>query len=64
MLRPLAQHLKYLEGDSRGYVLLDVTPKTLVADWYFVPTVTEQTQHESRAARFVCERGSAHLAAG
>jgi hypothetical protein len=26
--------------------------------------VTEQTQHESRAARFVCERGSAHLAAG
>ena len=64
MLRPLAQHLKYLEGDSRGYVLLDVTPKTLVADWYFVPTVTEQTQHESRAARFVCERGSAHLAGG
>jgi hypothetical protein len=45
-------------------VLLDLTPKTLVADWYFVPTVTEQTQHESRAARFVCERGSAHLAAG
>ena len=43
MLQPLAPHLKFLEGDSRGYVLLDITPKTLQADWYFVPTVTERT---------------------
>jgi alkaline phosphatase D len=64
MLRPLAQHLKFLEGDSRGYVLLDITPKTLIADWYFVPTVTERTERESRAARFVCERGSSRLIAG
>ena len=61
MLRPLAQHLKFLDGDSRGYVMLDVTPKSLVADWYFVPTVTERTERESRAARFVCERGSSRL---
>ena len=64
MLRPLAQHLKFLEGDSRGYVLLDITPKTFVADWYFVPTVTERTERESRAARFVCEHGSSRLIAG
>jgi alkaline phosphatase D len=61
MLRPLAQHLKFLDGDARGYVFLDVTPKTLVADWYFVPTVTERTERESRAARFVCERGSSRF---
>ena len=61
MLRPIARHLTFLEGDSRGYVLLDVTPKTLVADWYFVPTVTERTDRESRAARFVCESGSSRL---
>jgi alkaline phosphatase D len=61
MLRPLAQHLKFLDGDSRGYVLLDVTPKSLVAEWYFVPTVTERTERESRVARFVCERGSSRL---
>jgi alkaline phosphatase D len=61
MLRPLAQHLKFLDGDSRGYVLLDVTPKALVADWYFVPSVTERTERESRAARFVCEHGSSRL---
>ena len=60
-LRPLARHLKFLEGESRGYVLLDVTPDTLTADWYFVPTVTERTESESRAARFVCEKGSSRL---
>jgi alkaline phosphatase D len=64
MLRPLARHVKFLDGDSRGYVLLDVTPKTLVAEWYFVPTVTERTDRESRAARFVCESGSSRLVAG
>jgi alkaline phosphatase D len=61
MLLPLARHLKFLDGDSRGYVLLDVTPKTLIADWYFVPTVTERTDRETRARRFVCEHGSSRL---
>jgi len=61
MLEPLAPHLKFLEGESRGYVLLDVTAKTIVADWYLVPTVTERTERESRAARFTCERGSSRL---
>jgi hypothetical protein len=42
-------------------VLLDVTPGTLVAEWHFVPTVTERSDRQSRAARFVCERGSSHL---
>jgi alkaline phosphatase D len=64
MLQPLARHLKFLEGDSRGYVLLDVTPKTLIAQWYFVPTVTERTDRETRAAQFVCESGSSRLVAG
>jgi len=61
ILQPLARHLKFLEGDSRGYVLLDITPERLQADWYFMPTVTERTDRESKAASFVCERGSARL---
>ena len=64
MLQPLARHLKFLEGDSRGYVLLDVTPKALIAEWYFVPSVTERSDRETRAARFVCESGSSRLVAG
>jgi len=60
-LQPLAHHLKFLDGDSRGYVLLDIGLDRLQADWYFVPTVTERTDRESRAASFVCERGSSRL---
>jgi alkaline phosphatase D len=60
-LQAVAGHLKFLDGDSRGYVLLDVGPERLLADWYFVPTVTERTDRESRAASFVCERGSSRL---
>jgi alkaline phosphatase D len=60
-LRPLARHLKFLEGESRGYVLLDITSDTLIAEWYLVPTVTERTDREARAARFVCEQGSSRL---
>ena len=61
-LRYLLPHLKYMEGDSRGYVLVDITPKQLQADWYHVPGVLERSQAERVAASFVCERGSAHLA--
>jgi alkaline phosphatase D len=64
MLQPLARHLKFLDGDSRGYVLLDVSAKALIADWYFVPTVTERTERESRASRFVCEHGSSRFVNG
>ena len=51
-----------MEGDSRGYVLVDITPKQLQADWYHVPGVLERSPAERVAASFVCERGSAHLA--
>ena len=61
LLRALLPHLKFLEGDSRGYVLLDVTRQQLRGEWYFVPTVMERSPAETRAAAFVCERGSSHL---
>lgn len=61
LLRLLAPHLKFLEGESRGYVLVDITRERLLAEWYFVPTVAERSAEESRAAGFVCERGSSRL---
>ena len=61
-LQPLARHLKYLEGESRGYVLIDITRDRLQADWYHVPTVTARTDRESKSVSFVCERGSSRLA--
>jgi alkaline phosphatase D len=59
--QPQAPHLKYLEGDSRGYVLLDITARRLQAEWYFVPTVTRRTDVESRGTALVCERGAGRL---
>jgi alkaline phosphatase D len=54
-------HMRYMDGDRHGYVLLDVSRERLLADWYHVRTVTERTADESKAASFVCERGSARL---
>lgn len=64
LLRVVSPHVKYLEGDSRGYVVGDVTRERLVAEWYHVPSVVERSPRESRGARFVCERGSSRLMAG
>jgi alkaline phosphatase D len=61
LLRTFLPHLKFLDGDHRGYVLIDVTPQRIQSDWYHVPTVLEHTDAESRAASFVCERGSSRL---
>jgi len=61
-LRPLARHLKFLEGDHNGYVLLDVTRERIQADWYHIDTVAVRSEKESTAASFVCENGSSRLA--
>ena len=61
LLRLAAPHVRYLDGDRRGYVLLDITPQRLVGDWHHVPTVTERTSRETKSASYVCDRGSARL---
>ena len=60
-LRVMLPHLKFMDGENRGYVLLDVTPQRLQADWFFVPTVEERTGGETHAASLLTERGSSHL---
>lgn len=54
-------HLKFMDGENRGYVVLDVTPARLQTDWFFVPTVVERSDKETHATGFVTERGSSHL---
>ena len=61
LLRAFLPHLKLLEGESHGYVLIDITRNQLRGDWYFVRTVEERSADETRGASFVCERGSARL---
>ena len=61
LLQLVTPHLKFLDGERRGYVLLDVTRARLQSEWYHVPAVDVRSPDESRAAAFVCERGSARL---
>jgi alkaline phosphatase D len=63
-LRDSLPHLKFLEGESNGYILLDITSARLQSDWYFVPTVAARSQDEIRVKRLVSERGSSHLVDG
>ena len=60
-LRSSLPHLKFLEGESNGYVLLDITSERLQSDWHFVPTVSKRSDEQTRAVSLVCERGSSRL---
>jgi alkaline phosphatase D len=59
-LKVMLPHLKFMDGENRGYVLLDVTETRVQTDYYFVATVDERSRQERHAASLVTERGSAH----
>jgi alkaline phosphatase D len=48
-------HLKYVSGEHRGYVVLDVTREQVQADWWYVPTVLERTESEQFGKGMVSE---------
>jgi alkaline phosphatase D len=54
-------HLRFLEGDSRGYVVVDITRDRLHADWWFVPSVLERSTAQTRAKSLVSEAATPHL---
>jgi alkaline phosphatase D len=54
-------HLRYVDGNLRGYVVFDVTRERVQADWYYVPTVTEHTRVEQFGKGLVSVGGSPHL---
>jgi hypothetical protein len=61
LLQLVAPHLKFVEGEHRGYVLLDVTKNRLLSEWYHVPSVETRSADEFRFAAYTCEAGSARL---
>jgi alkaline phosphatase D len=54
-------HLRYVDGELRGYFVLDVTRERLQADWFYVPTVSEQTTVEKFGRGLTSVAGSPHL---
>jgi alkaline phosphatase D len=60
-LTPANPHLKYINLDRRGYMLLDVTPARAVAEWWYVDTVATPSTGESFAVAYQTLFGSNRL---
>lgn len=57
--------VKFSDVTRKGYVLLDVTPERVQAEWYFVLDIKRPNMHEEELARvFVCRAGQPHLVPG
>jgi alkaline phosphatase D len=54
-------HLKYVSGERRGYVVLDLTQDRLQADWWYVPTIAERDATEQFGRGFQSEAARPHL---
>jgi alkaline phosphatase D len=49
-IRTLNPHVKFSEQQRHGYVLLDVTPERVQAEWHLVPTVRQRSAESTIAA--------------
>jgi alkaline phosphatase D len=54
-------HMKFMDGLSRGYVVLDVTRDRLQADWWLMDTVKQRSPGQRFAKGLVNQAGSRHL---
>jgi alkaline phosphatase D len=61
ILRRANRHVRYLDTDHHGYVVLELTPGRLEAQFWHVDTVRHPDRSEHCAARFTVERGEPRL---
>jgi alkaline phosphatase D len=54
-------HWKWSDLDSHGYVVVDVRPERVRADWWFTPTVLERSDMDSHGAAWMVEQGRARV---
>lgn len=55
------RHIKYLEFDSHGYSVLDVTPARVQMDWYYISERTDPRATSTFARAFVVPTGTARV---
>ena len=60
-LRSVNPHMKYIDFNQRGYMLLDVTPQRAVCEWHFVDTVAAISNVQTFGVAFEVQLGSNHL---
>jgi alkaline phosphatase D len=54
-------HMKYVDLDSHGYNIVDVTPERIQVEWRLVDTVLKRTENESLGAAWKVESGKPRL---
>jgi len=61
-IRRTLPHLRYLDGEQRGWLLVDVTRPRVAATWLLTPDVTRRSPEVRTGAAMVVEAGSNRLA--
>ena len=56
-------HMKFVELNRRGYLLLDITQARVQAEWYHVASITEPLAVEQLAGAFLTKSGQNHVIA-
>lgn len=51
-------HWLWVDMDSHGYVVIDVTPERVTAEWWHLETVLERSTAEERASAWAVDHGS------
>ncbi|MBW3561562.1 MAG: alkaline phosphatase D family protein [Actinobacteria bacterium] len=54
-------HIQWCEFDDHGYVLLDIDPGRILAEWWFVDTVEEPSDNESMKSSWEVREGTSLL---
>jgi alkaline phosphatase D len=61
LVRDASPHVKYLEYQKRGYVLLDIDRERVQGEFWHVATVDAPSREETLAAAFIDEAGANRL---
>ena len=54
-------HMKYVDFNRRGYLLVDVTPARVLAEWWHIDRVDVPDGAQTLAVAFEVRRGAPHL---
>ncbi len=53
--------IRYIDLDSHGYNVVDVTPERVLVEWWYVESILQRTDKQRRGAAFMIESGTPAL---
>ena len=62
-IRAVNPHMKYVDLERKGYLLVDLTPTRTTGEWWYVSTIAERGGSEEFATAFPVDAGANHLGA-